>query len=101
MSKLVSEKTLKQKSIADEQSLICDTDIEEFSIAFISVDRKLDWKAESKIPKATDAKHKAGGGNVEIIDRKLEWKAEAKIPKATEASKHKPGGGNVEIGELY
>ena len=31
------------------------------------------------------------------VDRKLEWKAEAKIPKATDASKHKAGGGNVEI----
>jgi len=54
--------------------------------------------AVAKVPKATDAaKHKAGGGNVEIVDRKLEWKAEAKIPKATEAAKHKAGGGNVEI----
>jgi len=66
----------------------------------VTVSQKLEWKAEAKIPKATDAKHKAGGGNVEIIDRKLEWKAEAKIPKATEASKHKPGGGNVEICQL-
>ena len=32
-----------------------------------------------------------------IVDRKLDWKAEAKIPKATDASKHKAGGGNVEI----
>lgn len=31
------------------------------------------------------------------MDRKLEWKAEAKIPKAADASKHTPGGGNVEI----
>lgn len=34
-----------------------------------AVDRKLEWKAEAKIPKATDAKHKAGGGNVEICQR--------------------------------
>jgi len=63
-----------------------------------SVNRKLDWKAEAKIPKATEAaNHKAGGGNVEIIDRKVEWKAEAKIPKATEAANHKAGGGNVKL----
>ena len=31
------------------------------------------------------------------MDRKLDWKAEAKIPKATDAAKHKAGGGNVEI----
>ena len=44
-----------------------DTDVAVIDCSVRSVDRKLDWKAEAKIPKATDAsKHKAGGGNVEI-----------------------------------
>ena len=34
-----------------------------------SVDRKLEWKAAPKIPTAKEAaKHKAGGGNVEICE---------------------------------
>ena len=55
-------------------------------------------KAQPKIPTASDAaKHKAGGGNVEIFNQAVKIKAQPKIPTAASAAQHKAGGGNVEI----
>uniref|UniRef100_A0A914I9M0 Microtubule-associated protein n=1 Tax=Globodera rostochiensis TaxID=31243 RepID=A0A914I9M0_GLORO len=61
-------------------------------------DKKLEWKAQSKVGSLENAKHKPSGGNLKIFNEPVRVKSESKIGSLDNIG-HVSGGGNIKISD--
>ena len=61
--------------------------------------QKLEWKGQPKVGSLANAKHRPGGGNVQVETQRLEFRRQASSKVGSRDNiHHRPGGGDVKVG---